>query len=54
MLTEVQKNKCVASALSFLEQYSRNNVDFLSHIIIGDKTWVAYVTPESKQQSMEW
>jgi hypothetical protein len=31
--------------------YSDN---FLSHVVTGDKTWVLHVTPESKQQSMEW
>lgn len=54
MLTEVHKSKRLASALSFLERYSRESDDFLSQIVTGDETWVAYVTPESKQQSMEW
>ncbi|GBO25744.1 hypothetical protein AVEN_242476-1 [Araneus ventricosus] len=26
----------------------------LSRIVTGDETWVSHVTPESKQQSMEW
>jgi len=54
MLTEEHKTKRLVSALSFLKQYSNKMDDFLSHIVTGDKTWVAYVTPESKQQSMEW
>lgn len=54
MLTEEHKTKRLASALSFLERYSNEGDDFLSHIVTGDETWVAYVAPESKQQSMEW
>jgi len=26
----------------------------LSHIVTGDETWVSYITPESKQQSLHW
>ncbi|GFU54145.1 uncharacterized protein TNCV_3618061 [Trichonephila clavipes] len=26
----------------------------LSRIVTGDETWVSHITPESKQQSMEW
>ncbi|KFM59394.1 hypothetical protein X975_02345, partial [Stegodyphus mimosarum] len=26
----------------------------LSEIVTGDETWVSHITPESKQQSMEW
>ncbi|GFV12114.1 HTH_48 domain-containing protein [Trichonephila clavipes] len=54
MLTDEHKTKRLGSALSFLERYSKEGDDFLSHIVTGDETWVAYVTPESKQQSMEW
>ncbi|GFU72172.1 uncharacterized protein TNCV_1025951 [Trichonephila clavipes] len=54
MLTEEHKTKRLSSALSFLERYSNEGHDFLSHIVTGDETWVAYVTPESKQQSMKW
>ncbi|GFW49368.1 histone-lysine N-methyltransferase SETMAR [Trichonephila clavipes] len=54
MLTDEHKTKRLGSALSFLERYSNEGEDFLSHIVTGDETWVAYVTPESKQQSMEW
>ncbi|GFY27883.1 histone-lysine N-methyltransferase SETMAR [Trichonephila clavipes] len=54
MLTDEHKTKRLGSALSFLERCSNEGDDFLSHIVTGDETWVAYVTPESKQQSMEW
>ncbi|KAG8258189.1 hypothetical protein J6590_108469 [Homalodisca vitripennis] len=54
MLNDEHKTKRLGSALSFLERYSNEGDDFLSHIVTGDETWVAYVTPESKQQSMEW
>ncbi|GFY02135.1 uncharacterized protein TNCV_5099961 [Trichonephila clavipes] len=26
----------------------------MSRIVSGDETWVSYITPESKHQSMEW
>jgi hypothetical protein len=54
MLTEEHKMKWKASALTFLTPYSEQGDDFLSHIITRDETWVSHVTPESKQQSMEW
>lgn len=54
MLTDVHKTKRLGSALTFLERYHNDGDDFLSQIVTGDETWVAYVTPESKQQSMEW
>ncbi|KAG8195681.1 hypothetical protein JTE90_003825 [Oedothorax gibbosus] len=40
--------------MNFLERYHNVGDDFLSQVVTGDETWVAYVTPESKQQSMEW
>ncbi|XP_071043084.1 histone-lysine N-methyltransferase SETMAR-like [Parasteatoda tepidariorum] len=52
MLTDVHKTKRLGSALTFLERY--HDGDFLSQIVMGHETWVAYVTPESKQQSMKW
>ena len=54
MLTEAHKTRRLGSALTFLERYRAEGDDFLSQIVTGDETWVAYVTPESKQQSMEW
>ncbi|GFU26941.1 mariner Mos1 transposase [Trichonephila clavipes] len=54
MLTDEHKTKSLGSALSFLERYSNEGNDFLSLVVTGDETWVAYVTPESKQQSLEW
>ncbi|GFX08184.1 mariner Mos1 transposase [Trichonephila clavipes] len=53
MLTDEHKTKRLGSALSFFERYRNEGNDFLSHIVTGDETWVAYFTPESKQQSME-
>jgi hypothetical protein len=43
-----------ASELTLLARYSEQGDDFLSRIVTGDETWVSHVTPESKQQSMEW
>jgi transposase len=54
MLTDEHKMKWQASALTFLTRYSEQGDDFLSCTVTGDETWVSHVTPESKQQSMEW
>ncbi|GFQ96234.1 HTH_48 domain-containing protein [Trichonephila clavata] len=48
------QNPTFSSALTFLERYHNEGEDFLDQLVTGDETWVAYVTPESKQQSMEW
>ncbi|KAG8173908.1 hypothetical protein JTE90_020212 [Oedothorax gibbosus] len=40
--------------MTFLERYHNVGDDFLSQVVTGDETWLVYVTPESKQQSMEW
>ncbi|GBM33625.1 Mariner Mos1 transposase [Araneus ventricosus] len=54
MLTDVHKPKPVGSALTFLTRYSEEGNKFLNKIVTGDETWVCHVTPDSKQQSMEW
>lgn len=54
MLTDEHKTKRLGSALLILERYHEEGDGFLSQIVTGDETWVSYVTPESKQQSMEW
>jgi hypothetical protein len=52
MLTEEHKLKWQASV--FLTWYIEQGGDFLNLIGTGDKIWVLHVTPELKQQSMEW
>jgi [histone H3]-lysine36 N-dimethyltransferase SETMAR len=54
MLTDVHKTKRLGSSLTFLTRYSEEGNEFLSKIVTDDETWVCHVTPESKQQSMEW
>ncbi|GBM99893.1 hypothetical protein AVEN_234695-1 [Araneus ventricosus] len=54
MLTDAHKTKRLASALKFLNRYSEEGNEFLNKIVTGDETWVCLVTPQSKQQSMEW
>jgi hypothetical protein len=41
-------------ALTFLGQYHKDGNEFLSHIIIGDVTWVSFVNVETKEQSNQW
>lgn len=53
-LTEQHKKQRQGSALDFLTRYNKDGDDFLSKIVSRDETWVAYETPESKRQSMEW
>ena len=54
MLTEEHKLKRQASTLDFLTQYSEEGVNFMSHVVTGNETWVLHEAPKSKQQSMEW
>ncbi|GFS71335.1 histone-lysine N-methyltransferase SETMAR [Trichonephila clavipes] len=49
-----QKEKRYAISLDFWICYKVEGNDMLSRIVIGDETWVSHITPESKQQSMEW
>jgi len=44
----------VACALTFLMRYHKERDGMLNHIVTGDETWVSYITPESKQQSLHW
>jgi histone-lysine N-methyltransferase SETMAR len=53
MLSEEHTTQRPGSALTFLTCYSKQDDEFLSHIVTGDETWVSHVTPESKRQSME-
>lgn len=54
LLTEDHKKKRFECALNFLTQYNEEGDEMLSRIVTGDETWVSHITPESKQQSMEW
>ncbi|GBL84136.1 Histone-lysine N-methyltransferase SETMAR [Araneus ventricosus] len=54
LLTEEHKNKRFECSLNFLTRYNEEGGAMLSRIVKGDETWVSHVTPESKQQSMEW
>lgn len=54
MLTDEHKKKRLGSALTFLTRYSDEGDEFLNRIVTGDETWVCHITPESKQQTMEW
>lgn len=54
MLSDKHKTIRMGAALSFLDRYSKEGDEFLSHIVTGDETWVSYSTPECKRQSMEW
>ncbi|PNF35235.1 hypothetical protein B7P43_G06871 [Cryptotermes secundus] len=53
-LTPEHKTKCMESALTFLQQYHDDGDEFLDRIITGDETWIAHITPETKQRSMHW
>ena len=54
ILTDEHIVKRQGSALQFLSRYEEEGDNFLSRIVTGDETWVSHVTPESKQQSIEW
>ncbi|GBN40309.1 hypothetical protein AVEN_58680-1 [Araneus ventricosus] len=54
LLTQDHKNKRFECSLNFLIHYNEEGDTMLSQIVTGDETWVSHVTPESKQQSVEW
>ncbi|GFX34835.1 histone-lysine N-methyltransferase SETMAR [Trichonephila clavipes] len=54
LLTAEHKENRFASSLDFLIRYEEERDDMTSRIVTGDETWVAHITPESKQQVMEW
>ncbi|GFX10012.1 uncharacterized protein TNCV_4101511 [Trichonephila clavipes] len=54
LYSKTQREGFVIS-LDFLNRYEEEgDDDMLSRIVTGDKTWVSHITPESRQQSMEW
>ena len=40
--------------MTFLQRYHDDVDEFLDRIITGNETWVAHITPETKQLSMHW
>jgi hypothetical protein len=54
MLTDDHKTKRMGAALNFLVRYHDEGDEFLNHIVTGDETWISHVTPDNKQQSMQW
>jgi hypothetical protein len=56
MLTGVHKIQRTASTLTFSVRYHKDCNEFLNHIVpvIGDETWVSFVSVETKEQSKQW
>jgi len=54
MLTEEHKTQRVACALTFIMRCHKKGDGMLSRTVTRDETWVFYITPESKQQSLHW
>lgn len=54
ILSEHHKNQRMASALDFLTRYDEEGEPLLNRIVTGDETWIKYVNPETKEQSMVW
>jgi hypothetical protein len=52
MLTGAHETLRIASALTFLDQYHKNSVEFLNHVlrVIGDETRVSFMNVEAKEQ----
>jgi hypothetical protein len=46
----------MASALTFLERYHKDDDELLNHSVgvTGDETWVSFVNFETKEQSQQW
>ncbi|GFU25964.1 uncharacterized protein TNCV_5104611 [Trichonephila clavipes] len=49
-----KKRERFAISFDFFNRYEEERDDMLSRIVTGDETWIPYITPESKQQSMKW
>jgi hypothetical protein len=49
MLTDDHKTKRMGAARNHNE-----GDEFLNHTVTGGETWISHVTPENKQQSMQW
>ena len=47
-LTPEHKEKCMDSALTFLQWYHEDGNEYLDQIIIGDETCIAHITTETK------
>jgi hypothetical protein len=49
------KTQGMASALTFLKRYYKDGDEFLNHVVrvTGHKTWVSFVTVETKEQSKQ-
>jgi [histone H3]-lysine36 N-dimethyltransferase SETMAR len=54
MLTDQHKEQRMSSGREFLNRYRQDGDDLFSHIVTGDETWISYINPETKQQSMQW
>jgi hypothetical protein len=56
MLTDVQETQRRASDLTSLEQYHKDDDEFLNHIVqvTSGETWVSFVNFETKEQSKKW
>ena len=47
-----EHKKHMGAAMSFLDHYSKEGDEFLTHTIKGDETIVSCATPASKRQSI--
>ncbi|XP_063215963.1 histone-lysine N-methyltransferase SETMAR-like [Bacillus rossius redtenbacheri] len=54
MLTDINKERRMASALSFLLRYADDGEHFLTQIVTGDETWIHFDNEETKLQSQQW
>lgn len=54
MLMEDHTWERVEAAHKFLQGYKTDGEELLDSIVTGDKTWVHYMTLETKQQSRQW
>ncbi|GFX73619.1 HTH_48 domain-containing protein [Trichonephila clavipes] len=54
LLTAEHKEKRIAISLDILIRYEEEGDDTLSRNVTRDETRVSHITPESKQQTMEW
>ncbi|KAJ8891596.1 hypothetical protein PR048_004124 [Dryococelus australis] len=54
MLTDINKELRMTSALTFLLRYADTGEEFLNQIVTGDETWIHFDNEETKLQSQQW
>jgi hypothetical protein len=53
-LMEQHKNQCFEITLSYLQQFTEEENEFLKPTLKSNETWVHHFTPQTKQAGLQW